>query len=102
MHRLVVTYPAPDDPHAFVAYYERAHLPRARLMPGMLDARFGYPKPVTPGAGQPFCIFEADFTSEASLLAALNSDQGKVAARDIANFSPQGCAISFYEVRLPH
>lgn len=98
MHKLVVTYLAPDDAQAFSDYYETHHLPLVRNLPGLLRSRFGYPEVIGGGDGAPFCIFEAEFESKENLFIALRSEAGKELAADIKNYSPKGATILHYAV----
>jgi len=41
MYKLLVLYPYPDDPQAFLDYYRQHHLPLVKQLPGLLASRFG-------------------------------------------------------------
>lgn len=93
MHSLIVLYPRPDDPAAFKDYYRKKHIPLAAKLPGLRGYSYGYPEALGPGEPAHFCIFEGRFDSFESMLAALNSDQGKKVAADVPNYSPKGAAL---------
>lgn len=97
MHRLVVTYPRPDDPAGFRAYYEARHIPLAAKLPGLVSWSFGYPKALGPGEA-PFCIFEATFADRQALDAALGSPAGQAVAADVPNYSPKGASLMRFDV----
>ena len=46
-----------------------------------------------PGRPDHFCIFQGHFDSLESMLAALNSLQGKTVAADVPNYSPKGAVL---------
>jgi uncharacterized protein (TIGR02118 family) len=98
MHRLLVTYPAPANAARFMDYYVGKHVPLARTLPGLLACRWMQPAALGPGQPAHFLIFEADFASEASMMAALGSPEGKQVAADVPNYSPDGASLMHYAV----
>ena len=80
MHSLVVLYPWPDDPAKFKDYYRTKHIPLAAKLPGLRGYSYGYPQALGPGKPEHFCVFEARFDNLDSMLAALDSEQGKTVA----------------------
>ena len=98
MHRLLVSYPCPADPAAFLDYYASRHVPLARTLPGLLACRWVQPQALGPGEGAPFVLFEADFASEAAMFQALGSDIGRDVAADVPCYSPAGASLVHYEV----
>ncbi|GAP36024.1 EthD family reductase [Piscinibacter sakaiensis] len=102
MHRLLVSYPPPADPDAFLAHYTARHLPLARALPGLLGCRWMRPQPLGPAAAgtaaPPFLLFEADFASAEALFAALGSPAGEAVAADVPRYSPGGATLLHYEV----
>ncbi len=66
MHKLLVLYNEPKDPAHFRKYYVETHLPLASKMPGV-KAAGRFLRREAPGPGKPpyFCVFEAEFESEA-------------------------------------
>ena len=68
MHRLLVLYNEPKDPAHFKKYYVETHLPLASKMAGVKSASYSFDaKPLGPGKA-PFCVFEANFESEAAMV----------------------------------
>jgi len=98
MHRLLVIYPYPPVADAFMAYYEQRHLPLARQLPGLLACRYLRPSALGPTTGAPFLLFEADFETEAAMLAALGSPLGVAVAADVPNYSPAGATLVHFNV----
>ena len=92
MHVVLVMYPTPDDPDAFKAYYDKTHVPLAAELPGLRSFGYGYPEPLGPGEA-PFCVFRGGFDDAASMMAALQSEQGRRVAADVGNYSPKGATM---------
>lgn len=99
MYKLVVMYPQPDDPQAFIDYYESRHLPSLKALPGLVAASYGR---IDDPASSWFVIFEALFADQVAMQAALQSDAGLALAKDIPNYSPLGAnLIAFAVHELP-
>jgi len=101
MHRLLVLYPQPADPAAFLDHYVGRHVPLARTLPGLRASRWMQPQALGPATGTlaaPFVVFEADFDSEAAMFAALGSPIGRDVAADVPRYSPAGATLVHYEV----
>lgn len=100
MHKLVVLYPHPADPAAFIDYYESTHLPLAAQLPGLQSWR--YTTDVQPGPdGAPaafFAVFEAEFASVDDFRAAMGSPEGQAVAADVPNYATGGATIIDYPV----
>lgn len=97
MFKLVVLYPQPDSPEAFLEYYTQKHAPLAAKMPGLVRSSFGKPKMLTKDQSI-FLIWEGEFNSQADLIAALKSDIGGQVAADVPNYSPKGATMMFVEM----
>lgn len=98
MHRLLVSYPRPADPAAFLDHYATRHVPLARTLPGLLACRWVQPQALGPADGAPFVLFEADFASEAAMFEALGSAIGRDVAADVPRYSPAGATLVHYPV----
>lgn len=97
MFKLVVMYPQPDDPHTFMDYYTKKHVPLAEKLPGLVGQSYGHPKMLT--KDQPwFLIWEGRFNSYTDLLGALKSDIGGQVSADVPNYSPKGATMMFVEL----
>ena len=99
MHRLLVFYPWPDDPDAFRRYFLEVHMPLAAKIPGALRRGYSF-EPSVRGDFDCFCVFEADYASEAEMTAALATPEAQAAGRDIANYSPQPPRTLVYELAV--
>jgi uncharacterized protein (TIGR02118 family) len=98
MHRLLVTYNEPKDPAHFRKYYVETHLPLFGKIPGVKKVSYSFDvKPLGP-AKAPFCVFEADFESEAALMSALGSKEGRAAAGDVPNYASGGVTMVHFPV----
>ena len=99
MHKLLVLYTEPKDPAHFRKYYAETHAPLARKLPGLKSSHYTFEvKPLGPGKAPHFCIFEAEFESEAALMKALQSKEGQMVAADIPNYATGGLTMVHYEV----
>jgi uncharacterized protein (TIGR02118 family) len=99
MHRLLVLYNEPKDPEHFRKYYVETHLPLARKLPGVKAVSYSFDVKGM-GRGKPpyFCVFEADFDSEAALMSALGSKEGQAVASDVPNYASGGVTVAHFPV----
>ncbi len=101
MHRVLVLYPAPQDPALFKKYYEETHLPLANQLPGLLASRYSF---AVEGVGAPapyFCVWEGEFASAAAMAAAMASPVGQKVAADVANYATGGATVLHFELHSP-
>jgi len=99
MHKLLVLYNEPKDPAHFRKHYVETHVPLANKLPGIKASRYSFDvKPLAPGKAPYFCVFEAEFESEAALMAALKSAEGKAVAGDVPNYASGGVTMLHYSV----
>lgn len=97
MHRLLVLYHPPKDPAHFKRYFEGTHLKLVARLPGLRASRYSFGVKRLDGSEAPFfCVFEADFDSEAAALAAMQSDIGKALSADVPNYAPEGGTVIHY------
>jgi uncharacterized protein (TIGR02118 family) len=100
MHRLLVLYNEPKDPAHFRKHYVETHVPLASKMPGVKAASYSFDaKPLGPGKTPYFCVFEADFESEAALMNALGSKEGQAVAGDVPNYASGGVTMVHFPVK---
>jgi len=100
MHKLLVLYNEPKDPAHFRTYYVGTHVPLAEKLPGLKSSRYSFEvKPLGPGKAPYFCIFEGEFESEAALMSALGSQEGKAVAADVPNYATGGVTMLHYAVK---
>ncbi len=87
MVKLVALYKKPADVEAFEKHYNEVHAPLARKMPGLqkmeVSHMFGSP------GGEPkfYMTAEMYFESKELMFAALGSEAGKAAAKDVMSFA---------------
>ena len=99
MYKLLVLYNEPTDPAHFRKYYVETHLPLASKMPGVKASRFTFDvKALGPGKPPFFCIFEAEFESEAALLSALGSKEGQAVAGDVPKYASGGVTMVHFAI----
>jgi uncharacterized protein (TIGR02118 family) len=96
MHKLVVLYNEPKDPAHFRKYYVETHVPLAGKLSGMMASRYTFDAKVLGPGRAPFCVFEAEFESEAALMSALQSPEGRAVAADVPNYATGGVTMLHY------
>jgi uncharacterized protein (TIGR02118 family) len=100
VHRLLVLYNEPKDPAHFRKYYVETHLPLANKLPGVRAVSYSFDvKGLGPAKAPYFCVFEADFESEAALTSALGSKEGQAVAGDVPNYASGGVTMVHFPVR---
>ena len=100
MHKLLVLYNEPKDPAHFRKHYLETHLPLASKLPGVKAAHYTFDvKPLGPGKAPYFCIFEAEFESEAALMGAHWSKEGQAVAADVPNYASGGVTMVHFAVK---
>jgi uncharacterized protein (TIGR02118 family) len=99
MHRMLVLYNEPKDPAHFKKYYVETHLPLAGKLAGVKAASYSFDvKPLGPGKAY-FCVFEADFESEAAMMSALGSKEGQAVAGDVPNYASGGVTMVHFPIK---
>ena len=100
MHRLLALYNEPKDPAHFKKYYVETHAPLANKMPGIRNVHYSFDvKPMGPGQAPYFCIFEADFESEAALTNAFGSKEGQAVLADVPNHATGGATVAHFPLK---
>lgn len=85
--KLIALYKKPDDIQAFDEYYFNVHAPLAEKMPGLLRIDYNRVTGAPMGNTEYHLIAELTFDSLVDLQAAMVSDEGKAAARDLMGFA---------------
>lgn len=99
MNKVIVLYKHPQDVEAFEKYYNETHLPLVPKIPNLDHAEFTKFGPGPDGSeGAYYRMAELYFASDASMLEALGSDEGKAAAGDIPNFATGGFEFLFGKI----
>ena len=94
-HQMTVLYHHPDDAADFDAHYESTHAPLAATIPGLRS--YSVLRPVAnPGEDRPayHLLASLTFDDEVAFGAAMTSDEGKAAVKDLANFASGGVTIA--------
>lgn len=98
MHKLLVLYPHPQDEKKFRAHYESKHLSLTAKLPGLRASRHSFSVKSQGGPSPYFCIFEAEFDSEAAMGAAMQSPAGQAVVADLGNYVTTPPTVVHYEV----
>ena len=87
MVKLVALYKKPSDVDAFETHYREIHSPLARKMPGLKKLEVSH-MTGSPGGDPKFHMMaELYFDSMNDMMAALGSEEGKAAAKDVMSFA---------------
>ncbi len=99
MFKLSVLYGHPADTAAFEAYYAQTHIPLALKIPNLVRIEAAKATPTPDGKQAPY-YRTADlwFDNLEQLQASLNSNEGKTAVGDLANFATGGVTTFTSEV----
>ncbi len=99
MVKLTALYKKPSDPQEFDRYYKEVHTPLANKMPGL--KKFEVAKVIGSPAGESEYHLMAHlyFDNMDALKSAMNSEEGKTAARDVKNFANGLVQIIICEVQ---
>ena len=100
MHKLLVLYNEPKDPTHFRKYYVETHSPLVSKLPGLKASRYAFDvKPL--GSGKPpyFCVFEAEFESEAAMMGAFASKEGQAVTGDVPKYASGGVIMMHFAVK---
>lgn len=98
MVKLIALYKPPADEAAFDDHYQSIHTPLAKKMPGLrkleVSRIFGAP------AGEPryYQMAEMYFDDQEAMFAALKSEDGKAAAKDVMGFASDIIHMMFANV----
>jgi len=96
--KLMAMYKPPGDKNAFDRHYGDVHTPLVRKLPGLRRLEvarcFGSP------GGEPryYLVGELYFDNQEAMFAALNSPEGKAAAKDVRSFAGDLVHMMFADV----
>ncbi len=94
MVRLTVLYGKPDDPDAFLDYYEHDHVPLAEKLPNVLSFKWGKVLGTAAGDEPPyFLTAELWFEDMDSMNATFASPEGQAATDDVGKFATGGVTM---------
>jgi uncharacterized protein (TIGR02118 family) len=97
---LLALYGNPEDPDAFDAHYEAAHVPIGRTFPGPCGGGISAGPAIAPDGSIVFhkvAVLEFDSIDHAQR--ALASPEGQAAAADAANFVTGGVTVAMFELK---
>lgn len=98
MVKLVAMYKKPSDMDAFETHYREIHTPLARKMPGLKRIEVSHFTGSPGGEPKYYMMAELYFDDQGAMMAALNSDEGKAAAKDVMNFAGDLIHMMFAKV----
>ena len=87
MVKFVALYKKPADIEAFEKHYQEIHTPLARKIPGLKKLEVSHMTGSPGGEPKFYMIAELYFENKDAMMAALNSDEGKAAAKDVMSFA---------------
>ena len=98
MVKLVVLYRKPADVAAFEKHYREVHTPLVRKMPGLKRLEVSHTTGSPAGEPKFYMIAELYFDHKDAMFAALNSPEGKAAAKDVMGFAGELLHMMFASV----
>ena len=98
MVKLVALYKKPADVAAFEKHYAEIHAPLARKMPGLQRLEVSHMTGSPGGEPKFYMSAELYFETQDAMMAALNSPEGKAAAKDVMGFAGDLIHMMFAKV----
>ena len=98
MVKLIALYQKPTDVAAFEKHYTEIHAPLARKMPGLQRLEVSHMTGSPGGEPKFYMTAELYFETQDAMMAALNSPEGKAAAKDVMGFAGDLLHMMFAEV----
>jgi uncharacterized protein (TIGR02118 family) len=88
MYKLIALYEQPDDEGAFMEHYTSVHMPLARAVPGLADAKAWRVTGNAMGGEAPlFLVAEMSYPDKEAFDAAMASSENRAAGRDLMSFA---------------
>ena len=98
MVKLVVLYKKPADVAAFEKHYIEIHTPLAKKMPGLKKLEVLHFTGSPGGEAKFHMMAELYFDTQEAMQSALNSPEGKAAAKDVMSFAGDILHMMFAQV----
>ena len=98
MVKLVALYKKPSDIPAFEKHYKGIHTPLARKVPGLSRLEVSHMTGSPGGEPKFYMSAELYFETHDAMMAALNSPEGKAAAKDVMGFAGDLIHMMFAKV----
>lgn len=95
MVKLVALYKPPAEPQAFDQHYFGTHLPLVEKWPGLKKVEISRITGAPVGKAPYYLMCEMYFDSQEEMEAALASEEGKAAARDLFSFAGELVVMFF-------
>jgi len=96
--KLVALYKKPADVEAFEKHYNETHAPLARKMPGLQKLEVSHMTGSPGGEPKFYMMAELYFETKEVMFAALGSNEGKAAAKDVMSFAGDIIHMMFAKV----
>lgn len=87
MVKLIAVYQKAVNVAAFEQHYREIHCPLAMKLPGLKKCELGWVRGSLGGEPRYHLVAELFFEDRAALDVAINSPEGKAAAKDVASFA---------------
>ncbi len=101
MVKLIALYKKPENPAEFDRLYFESHLPLARKMPGLQKADVSKITGAPQGDCEYYMVAQLYFDSMEALTAAMSSEEGRAAARNLMSFARGLVSMMFAEEVAP-
>lgn len=98
MVKLIALYKKPENTSEFDKLYFEEHLPLANKMPGLKKAEVSKILGTPQGESEYYLIAELYFDDMDALKAAMSSEEGKAAAKNLMSFAKGLVSMMFAEV----
>ncbi len=98
MVKLVALYRKPSDVSGFEAHFREIHVPLVRKMPGLKRIEVSHFTGSPGGEPKFYMMAELYFENKDAMMAALNSEEGKAAGKDVMTFAGDVIHMMFAEV----
>lgn len=93
MHDVIVLYNRPADPAAFDAHYRGTHVPLVDALPNLREFAWGKVVGDTDSDEGYYLVARMSYHDAAEAAASMDSDAGKAAVADLANFAQAGVTV---------
>ncbi len=98
MVKLTVLYTKPSNPQEFDRYYKEVHTPLASKLPGLKKMEIAKVLGSPFGESDYHLIANLYFDNLDNLKSAMSSDEGKVTAKDLKNFTDSPVQMMICEI----
>ncbi len=98
MVKLIALYKKPSDVEAFEKHYQEIHAPLVKKLPGLKRLEISHMTGSPGGEPKFYMMAELYFDNQDAMFAALNSEEGKAAAKDVMGFAAGIIHMMFADV----